>query len=127
MLNNYTLSPVFNIRGIKTLDINTTFTAYNLKNPINYGEDYISAPNVSIKVQDIIVYGFIGKDGLPLDEDGVWGENTAYAVQSIGKNAFEFNPLTLTGYPGIWSHSSIRSGKVDISPQPSIYQMIKSL
>jgi hypothetical protein len=72
-------------------------------------------------------YGFVGKNGQPLKEDGFWGENTAYAVQSVGKSAFEYNPLTMNGYPGVWSHSSIRSDKFDISPQPNMIQMINSL
>lgn len=72
-------------------------------------------------------YGFVGKNGLPLDEDGVWGENTNWAVQSVGKSAFEFNPLTLNGYPGVWSHSSIRQDKSDCSPQPNLIAMLKSL
>jgi len=41
ILNNYTLSPVFNIRGIKSLDTATMFTSFALNAPINYGEDYI--------------------------------------------------------------------------------------
>ena len=71
--------------------------------------------------------GFVGKNGKPLVEDGMWGENSAYAVQSIGKSAFEFNPLTLNGYPGVWSHTSIRQDKSDISPQPNLIQMLLSL
>lgn len=73
-------------------------------------------------------YGFVGMNGKPLDEDGGWGQNTAWAVQSIGKSAFEFNPLTLNGYPGIWTHTNIRpDGKSDCSPQPNLIQMLKSL
>jgi hypothetical protein len=71
--------------------------------------------------------GFVGKNGKPLIEDGMWGENSAFAVQSIGKNAFEYNSLTMNGYPGIWSHSSIRSDKDDASPQPNLISMLKSL
>lgn len=71
--------------------------------------------------------GFIGKDGKPLVEDGIWGENSAYAVQSIGRSAFEFNPLTLNGYPGIWTHTNIRLDKTDCSPQPKLIDMILSL
>lgn len=41
ILNDYTLSPVFNIRGKKTIDVNTTFDIYNVTQIINYGEDYI--------------------------------------------------------------------------------------
>ena len=72
-------------------------------------------------------YGFVGRNGKSLGEDGVWGNNTAWAVQSIGKSAFEFNPLTTVGYPGIWSHSNVRSDKYDLSPQPKLIAMLKSL
>jgi hypothetical protein len=71
--------------------------------------------------------GFVGKNGNPLVEDGVWGENSAWATQSINKSAFEFNPLTLNGYPGVWSHSNIRRDKSDISPQPNLIEMLRSL
>lgn len=72
-------------------------------------------------------YGFVGKNGKTLVEDGRWGENSAYAVQSIGRPAFEFNPLTLHGYPGVWSHTSIRNDKSDCSPQPNLIAMLKTL
>jgi len=72
-------------------------------------------------------YGFVGKNGKSLGEDGVWGNNTTWAVQSIGKSAFEYNPLTLNGYPGIWSHGNVRSDKFDVSPQPNLIAMLKSL
>jgi hypothetical protein len=71
--------------------------------------------------------GFVGKNGKHLSEDGSWGENSAYAVQSIGRSAFEFNPLTLTGYPGVWTHSNIRTDKSDCSPQPNLITMLMSL
>jgi len=72
-------------------------------------------------------FGFVGKNGRQLTEDGIWGENSAWAVQSVGKSAFEYNPLTLNGYPGLWSHGSIRRDKTDVSPQPNLISMIKSL
>lgn len=71
--------------------------------------------------------GVVGKNGKNLVEDGIWGENTAFALQSIGKNAFEFNPLTMNGHPGIWSHSNIRKDKSDLSPQPKLIEMLMSL
>ena len=71
--------------------------------------------------------GFVGKDGKPLAEDGSWGANSAWAVQSIGKSAFEYNPLTMNGYPGIWTHANIRLDKNDCSPQPNMIAMLKSL
>lgn len=41
ILNDFTLSPVFNIRGIKVLEENPIFTSFNLSDEINYGEDFI--------------------------------------------------------------------------------------
>jgi hypothetical protein len=72
-------------------------------------------------------FGFVGKNGKKLDEDGEWGQNTSWAIKSMGKSAFEFNPLTKTGYPGLWSHSSVREDKNDLSPQPNLISMLKSL
>lgn len=72
-------------------------------------------------------HGFIGKNGKSLIEDGMWGENSAYAVQSIGRSAFEFNPLTLNGYPGVWTHTNIRTDKDDCSPQLNLITMLRSL
>lgn len=48
VLNNYTLSPVFNIRGKKILDTVNTFLDFKISDTINAGEDYIiegSDPN----------------------------------------------------------------------------------
>lgn len=41
ILNNYTLSPVFNIRGKKILDLTTNFIDFRLADTINFGEDHI--------------------------------------------------------------------------------------
>ena len=41
ILNDYTLSPVFNIRGKKTIDLNTEFEHFDVSKPINSREDYI--------------------------------------------------------------------------------------
>lgn len=71
--------------------------------------------------------GYVGKNGKPLSEDGRWGANTAFAVQLVGASAFEFNPATLMGHPGIWSHSNIRDSKSDCSPQLNLISMLLSL
>jgi hypothetical protein len=86
-------------------------------------------PNLSIIDQQkwLNQHGFVGKNGKPLVEDGVWGENSAWAVQSIGKSSFEYNPLTMKGYPGIFTHANIRQDKSDCSPQPNLITMLKSL
>lgn len=92
-------------------------------------ETLIIPNNLSILDQQkwLNLHGFVGKNGKPLTEDGYWGENSAYGVQSVGQSAFEYNPLTRKGYPGIWSHSSIRQDKTDMSPQPNLIVMLKSL
>ena len=41
ILPDYTLSPVFNIRGIKELSDSVTFSDLNITDNINYGDDYI--------------------------------------------------------------------------------------
>lgn len=41
ILNDYTLSPEFNIRGIKELTEDSIFTDIKLQDPINYSDDYI--------------------------------------------------------------------------------------
>jgi len=41
ILNNYTLSPVFNIRGKKVLTGTEVFEDFKISDKINYGEDYI--------------------------------------------------------------------------------------
>lgn len=51
-----------------TLDRVGSITSFSIS---NYGEDYISAPNVSIKVQDIIVKG-LTLDNLPFRGDTVY-------------------------------------------------------
>lgn len=93
-----------------------------------FKEDLV-LPKVSILEQQrwLNKHGFVGRNGKRLIEDGLWGNNTSWAVQSVGKSAFEFNPLTNNGYPGVWVHSNIRQDKHDISPQPKMISMLKSL
>lgn len=93
-------------------------------------ENLIMPNNLSVLQQQqwLNLNGFVGKNGKRLSEDGVWGENSAFAVNSVGKTAFEYNPLTKMGYGGIWSHSNIRpTDKFDCSPQPNLISMLKSL
>lgn len=92
-------------------------------------ESFFMPNNLSILEQQkwLNSNGYVGKNGNPLKEDGMWGENTAWAVQSIGKDAFEYNSATMKGYPGIWSHSNIRTDKTDCSPQPALKNMLLSL
>jgi len=71
--------------------------------------------------------GFVGLNGKPLIEDGDLGANSQWALSCVGETAFEYNPLTMTGYPGIWLHSSIRKDKFDLPPQPNLVALLKSL
>lgn len=41
--------------------------------------------------------------------------------------AFELNQKALAGAPGLWSHTSYRLDKRDVSPQPNLIEMILSL
>ena len=40
---------------------------------------------------------------------------------------FDVNTSALSGTPGIWAHTSYRTDKVDINPQPKIIEMLKNL
>ena len=71
--------------------------------------------------------GFVGSNGKPLVEDGDLGANSQWALSSVGKTAFEYNPLTMTGYPGVWCHSNIRTDKFDICPQSNMISLLQSL
>lgn len=107
---------------------------YNI--PLNLGlvenlkrESLIIPNNLSVLEQQkwLNNHGYVGKNGKRLVEDGLWGSNTAWAVNSVGISAFEFNPATLTGHPGIWTHANIRKDKTDCSPQPNLISMLNSL
>jgi hypothetical protein len=40
---------------------------------------------------------------------------------------FEYNSSAISGKSGIWSHTSYRKDKSDVSPQPNLISMLKSL
>ena len=75
-----------------------------------------------------------GLNGQPLVIDGVFGVNTDYAMDTYYRMtnngpaaAFDFNQAALNGAGGLWSHSNVRKDKFDLSPQPLLIEMIKSL
>ena len=79
-------------------------------------------------------HGYIGRNGKPLTEDGLAGgatSNTNYAIDSYKQDlqgkAFELNKQALAGAEGVWTHTNVRSDKFDLSPQPALIEMIKSL
>jgi len=78
--------------------------------------------------------GYIGGNGKALTEDGLAGgatSNTNYAINSYKEalkgKAFELNKQALAGAEGVWTHTNVRSDKFDLSPQPAVIEMIKSL
>ena len=70
--------------------------------------------------------GFIGLDGKVIVADGIAGENTKYALESIGKSAFEYNPACFNGAPGLWTHTNVRRDKSDCFPHEGLKQLILS-
>lgn len=46
---------------------------------------------------------------------------------TYNERMFDVTKEALLGTPGIWSHTSVRSDKSDIMPQPEFIQMLKSL
>ncbi len=71
--------------------------------------------------------GFVGLDGRLIAADGVMGVNTQYALDSVGKSAFEFNSACFNGAPGLWTHTNVRTDKFDCFPQAGLKQVILSL
>jgi hypothetical protein len=71
--------------------------------------------------------GFVGLDGRLIAADGVAGINTQYALDTVGKSAFEFNSACFNGAPGLWTHTNVRADKFDCFPQEGLKQLILSL
>lgn len=70
--------------------------------------------------------GFKDDRGMKLTEDGIPGKRTDSAIDKVGKSPFEVKQDALEGYPGIWSHSSVRRDKFDVSPQPNLISLLSS-
>ena len=71
--------------------------------------------------------GFVDDRGEKLMENGILDQKTKYAIEQIGKNPFSINASALNGSGGLWSHSNVRGDVYDLSPQPDLIEMIKSL
>ena len=71
--------------------------------------------------------GFDPSKSQKLMENGILDQKTKYAIEQIGKNPFSINALALYGSSGLWSHSNVRGDVFDLSPQPDLIEMIKSL
>lgn len=90
ILNDYTLSPEFNIRGIKELTNSTLFHHFNLSDNINYGEDFIieGAPEENAK----------GVFKIKSESSVFSGKNP---ITPIGLK-FNFNSYVVTGGENGW-------------------------
>lgn len=62
-----------------------------------------------------------------LSEDGVTDNSTKSAFEKATSMPFELQNAALLGQEGIWTHTNYRKDKSDMSPQPELLQMIKSL
>lgn len=71
--------------------------------------------------------GFTDSWGNKIPETGEIDQRTKEAIESIGKNPFSLNPVSLNGGQGLWSHSNVRMDLFDITPQPGVIDLIKSL
>jgi hypothetical protein len=71
--------------------------------------------------------GFVDDRGEKLLENGIMDQKTKFAIEQIGKNPFSVNALALNGSGGLWSHSNVRGDVFDLSPQPDLIEIIKSL
>jgi hypothetical protein len=64
---------------------------------------------------------------MKIHETGEMDQKTREALESVGKNPFSLNPIALNGGPGLWSHSNVRMDLLDVTPQPKLIELIKSL
>lgn len=62
-------------------------------------------------VEDLLIY-WHGIYGIPL---------------TYNENMFMLNSDALSGKSGVWSHTSFRSDKSDVHPQPELIQMLKGI
>lgn len=79
-------------------------------------------------------HGFVGRYGEPLRVDGDLGTKTRWAIDSVGKDAFEYNTQAVDGDEGVWSHTNVRDKRIDglgqkydCFPQKELKEVILSL
>ena len=56
-----------------------------------------------------------------------WNEVYNIPLDYIEENLWDLSKDALSGKPGIYTHNSYRKDKSDISPQPKMIKMLKSL
>lgn len=99
-----------------------------LKKEISKAEISLPENTAGIKLQKWLnKNGFTDSLGNKISETGETDHRTKEAIESIGKNPFSLNPVSLNGGQGLWSHSNVRMDLFDITPQPGIIDLIKSL
>lgn len=55
-----------------------------------------------------------------------WNDRYGIPIE-YNSDIFDITERALVGEPGVYTHNSVRRGKVDISPQPKIIEMLQSL
>jgi hypothetical protein len=96
-------------------------------------DDSLKNKSVLEQQQFLNSKGYLGMNGKLLDEDGLPGRNTNYALRLYtdakrGKwKPFEYQPLANEGGEGIWSHTNFRKDKFDVYPHPKLIEMLQSL
>ena len=99
-----------------------------LKKEISKAEISLPEGTVGIKLQKWLnKNGFTDSWGNKITETGEIDQRTKEAIESIGKNPFSLNQISLNGGQGLWSHSNVRMDLFDITPQPGVIDLIKSL
>lgn len=71
--------------------------------------------------------GFIDDNGKKLIENNIIDQKYTQALTSLDKSPFEIQSNALHGYPGLWSHSNVRTDQKDVYPHPSLISLIESL
>ena len=89
ILNNYTLSPVFNIRGKKIINGNTAFTTFDLNDSLSYTDDYILENSSSDNPENV-------KGVFKIDLSDLSQFNYTDTIKPIGIK-FTFNGNVLNG------------------------------
>lgn len=71
--------------------------------------------------------GFTDSWDMKLNENSEFDQKTKEALEAVSKNPFSLNQVALNGGPGLWSHSNVRMDLLDVTPQPRLIELIKSL
>lgn len=70
---------------------------------------------------------FVDHNLKSLKEDGVMGNSTRSAMEKALNMPFDKQHAAMMGQEGIWTHTNYRTDKSDMSPQPQLIDMLRSL